>query len=97
MSNTNTVPAIVVDATATEADLRRMLAEAQAENARLKSKTKGNGITLKVSPKGGVSVYGFGRFPVTLYKSQWDKLIGVMPEIQEFIATNAHLLSVKEA
>ena len=51
---------------------------------------------IKVSSKGGVSVYGLGRFPVTLYLSQWEKLLGMVPEIKAFIKTNESKLAVKE-
>ena len=42
-------------------------------------------MSLKVSEKGGVSVYGLGRFPVTLYKEQWAKLLAMADEIKAFI------------
>ena len=53
-------------------------------------------ISIKVSDKGGVSVYGLGRFPVTLYRSQWERLLAMTPDIVDFIETNAHLLASKE-
>ncbi len=53
-------------------------------------------ITLKVSEKGGVSVYGLGRFPVTLYGEQWEKLLSVTEEIRSFLKANASKLSRKE-
>ena len=52
----------------------------KAENARLKNE-RGRTVSLKVSGKGGVSVYGLGRFPVTLYKEQWTKLLAMTDEI----------------
>jgi hypothetical protein len=51
-----------------ESEMQAELERLRAENAQLKSKDKGGGLTLKVSEKGGVSLYGMGRFPVTLYK-----------------------------
>ena len=45
--------------------------------------------------KGGISVYGVGRFPVTLYKSQWEQIVMNLPEMMAFIATNAHLCATK--
>jgi hypothetical protein len=51
---------------------------------------------LKVSEKGAVSLYGVGRFPVTLYKEQWVKILGMKDEIEAFLQTNAHLLKTKE-
>jgi hypothetical protein len=52
-------------------------------------------ITLKVSAKGAMSLYGLGRWPVTLYKSQWQALLGQTKAIEEFMATNAALLADK--
>jgi hypothetical protein len=66
-----------------------------AKNAQLKSKDKG-GITLKVSEKGAVSLYGMGRFPVTLYKEQWLRILGNAPEIEAFIRDNESRLKSKE-
>jgi len=60
------------------------LEKLRAENARLKA---GKPLTCKVGEKGGVSVYGLGRFPVTLYKEQWEKLFAAREEIEAFIAT----------
>jgi hypothetical protein len=51
---------------------------------------------MKVSPKGAVSVYGLGRFPVTLYKEQWEKLLGMSEDIKTFIAENKAALKTKE-
>jgi hypothetical protein len=67
----------------------------RAENERLK-KTASRGMTLKVSEKGGVSVYGLGRFPVTLYKEQWRKLLDMADEIRAFIRDNEGSLKAKE-
>lgn len=53
--------------------------------------------SIKVSKTGGVSVYGLGRFPVTLYKSQWESLIAKIPDVQAFINANADKLTVKES
>jgi dsDNA-binding SOS-regulon protein len=53
-------------------------------------------LSLKVSEKGGLSVYGLGRFPVTLYKEQWEKLLGMADEIRKFIRENDQLLKKKE-
>ena len=51
---------------------------------------------MKVSEKGAVSVYGLGRFPVTLYQEQWHKLLSVSDEIKSFIEENKSSLKVKE-
>lgn len=76
-------------------DLQAEIARLRAENEQLKSKTT-RGLGLKVSEKGGVSLYGVGRFPVTLYKEQWLKILGMASEIEAFIRDNDHLLKSKE-
>lgn len=53
-------------------------------------------LSLKVTDKGGLSLYGLGRFPVTLYRSQWEKLISAHAEITAFIAANSALLTTKD-
>lgn len=57
---------------------------------------KSTTITLKVSPKGAVSVYGVGRFPVTLYSSQWERILASGQHIQQFMEANRAALKVKE-
>ena len=54
------------------------------------------GISLKVSEKGGLSVYGMGRFPVTLYKEQWLKLLDMSDDLRRFIEENNSKLKTKE-
>ena len=76
-------------------DLKAELEKLKAENERLKS-ARGRGASLKVSEKGGVSVYGLGRFPVTLYKEQWLRLLDKSDDIREFIAANDSQLKAKE-
>ena len=67
------------------------------ENAALKAQAT-RGVSIKVSEKGGVSVYGLGRFPVTLYKEQWTKLLAMADEIRDFIKEHdAQLKSKPEA
>ena len=61
-------------------DERAELERLRAENAQLKSKKTAGELTFKISEKGGLSVYGLGRFPVTLYKEQWRKLLGKAEE-----------------
>jgi hypothetical protein len=75
-------------------DLRAELDRLKAENERLKSQ-RGRGASLKVSEKGGVSVYGLGRFPVTLYKEQWTRLLGMADEIRAFIKEHDAELKAK--
>ena len=77
-----------------EDDLKAELARLQAENERLKSQ-RGRAVSLKVSEKGGVSVYGLGRFPVTLYKEQWTKLLDMADEIRSFLKENDARLKTK--
>ena len=57
---------------------------------------KGSSLSFKVSEKGGVSVYGLGRFPVTLYQEQWDTLLSNISELREFINANKSKLKTKE-
>lgn len=78
-----------------EAAMREELERLRAENAALK-KTSERGLSLKVSEKGAVSVYGLGRFPVTLYKEQWGKLLGMADDIRAFIVANDSKLKAKE-
>jgi hypothetical protein len=53
-------------------------------------------LRLKVSEKGGLSVYGLGRFPVTLYKEQWIRLLDQAEEIKSFLKENDSLLKAKQ-
>jgi hypothetical protein len=78
----------------TETDLKAELERLKAENERLKGQ-RGRATGLKVSEKGGVSVYGLGRFPVTLYKEQWKKLLDMADEIRAFIKENDARLKTK--
>jgi len=77
-----------------EEDLKAELERLKAENEKLKSQ-RSRSVSLKVSEKGGVSVYGLGRFPVTLYKEQWAKLLAMADEIREFIKENESSLTAK--
>lgn len=75
-------------------DVKAELERLRAENERLKQRgTRAS--SLKVSEKGGVSVYGLGRFPVTLYKEQWSKLLDMADEIRAFIKENDSKLKTK--
>lgn len=75
-------------------DLHAEIERLRAENERLKKRPTGSG-SLRVSDKGGVSVYGLGRFPVTLYKEQWLKLLEMADEIRAFIKEHEPELKAK--
>ncbi|HEX3344895.1 MAG TPA: hypothetical protein VHS09_10000 [Polyangiaceae bacterium] len=75
-------------------DLKAELERLRAENDRLKQKGS-RATSMKVSEKGGVSVYGLGRFPVTLYKEQWKKLLDLADDIRAFITENDAKLKTK--
>ena len=75
-------------------DLKAELERLRAENEQLKKKGERTA-SLKVSDKGGVSVYGLGRFPVTLYKEQWTKLLDMADDIRAFIKENESKLKTK--
>ena len=80
---------------ASEEELKAEIERLRSENAALKKPVRGQ-MSLKVSEKGAVSVYGLGRFPVTLYREQWEKLLGMADQIREFIGENDHALKKKE-
>ena len=75
-------------------NLESEVARLRAENEALKARAQRGG-QLRVSDKGGVSVYGLGRFPVTLYKEQWTKLLDMAEEIRAFIRAHDHELKAK--
>ena len=75
-------------------DMRAELERLRKENESLK-KGAARGVSLKVSEKGGLSVYGLGRFPVTLYKEQWIKLLDLSDQIKEFIKSHDAELKTK--
>jgi hypothetical protein len=75
-------------------DVQAELERLRAENAALKARGS-RGVSLNVSEKGGVSVYGLGRFPVTLYKEQWAKLLDMADEIRAFIKAHDSELKAK--
>ena len=78
-----------------EAEMKAELERLREENAKLKRKDSA-GLSLKVSEKGAVSLYGMGRFPVTLYKEQWLRIVASAPEIEAFIRENDSKLKTKE-
>jgi hypothetical protein len=78
-----------------EDNLQAELERLRAENAALKGRAA-KGMTLKVSEKGALSLYGLGRFPVTLYKEQWEKLLAMEKDIRTFLAEHEPELKTKE-
>lgn len=80
---------------ASDDELKAEIERLRAENEALKKPSRGQ-MSLKVSEKGALSVYGLGRFPVTLYREQWEKLLGMATEIQSFIQENDARLKKKE-
>jgi len=87
MSDTNNAS----DTTSLEAELARLRAENEALKAKAVAGIKG----MKVSEKGALSVYGLGRFPVTLYRSQWEALLDKGDDIRAFIKANEAKLKTK--
>ena len=79
---------------ATPEELQAEVERLRAENAALKTRPS-RGVSLRVSEKGGVSVYGLGRFPVTLYKEQWLKLLDTAEDIRSFIREHDAELKAK--
>ena len=79
----------------TEEEMQAEIERLRAENDALKKPARGQ-MSLKVSEKGALSVYGLGRFPVTLYREQWEKLLAMADQIRQFIHDNTHLLKKKE-
>jgi hypothetical protein len=78
-----------------DAELKAEIERLRAENEALKKPARGQ-MSLKVSEKGALSVYGLGRFPVTLYREQWEKLLAMADEIRNFIRDNDARLKKKE-
>lgn len=101
MTTQNTAIATAPKTVAAQVDLQAELARLKAENQALKDKeakaSAPKKISFKVSDKGGCSVYGLGRFPVTLYASQWDRLLSdeVNTELRAFIEANRSKFTVK--
>ena len=79
----------------TPEELQAEIERLRAENEALKKPTRGQ-MSLKVSEKGALSVYGLGRFPVTLYREQWEKLLGMGDDIRTFIQAHDSELKKKE-
>lgn len=75
--------------------MRAKLERLEAENESLKRRTE-KGLSLKVSQKGAVSLYGLGRFPVTLYQEQWTRLLDMADEIRRFLVEHRSELKIKD-
>jgi hypothetical protein len=83
----------------TEETAEQKLARLEAENQALREQVeqrKTGQLRLKVSEKGGLSLYGLGRFPVTLYKEQWGRLLDYADEIRKFLKANDQQLKAKQ-
>ncbi len=80
---------------ATDDELRAEVERLKAENEALKARRSG-ATSMKVSEKGGLSVYGLGRFPVTLYQEQWLKLLDMADQIRAFIREHQAELKKRE-
>lgn len=78
-----------------QAELLAALEAANAKIAAMKASSQRK-TTLKVTEKGGLSMYGLGRFPMTLYRGQWERLLNSAEDIRAFIAAHADSLSVKD-
>jgi len=77
-------------------DLKAEIERLKAENAALKKPAARGTLSMKVSDKGALSIYGMGRFPVTLYKEQWLKLLNIADDIKKFIEENDSRLKTKD-
>ncbi|MBI1816287.1 MAG: hypothetical protein HYR72_15015 [Deltaproteobacteria bacterium] len=77
-------------------DVQKELERLRAENEALKATRRPGTLSFRVSDKGAVSVYGLGRFPVTLYQEQWDRLLAAADELRVFIDANRSQLKKKE-
>jgi len=77
-------------------DIEKELQRLREENERLKRPRAAGEVSLRVSEKGGVSVYGLGRFPVTLYQEQWERLLAHTDDIRAFINENRDRLKKKD-
>jgi len=83
-----------LDRLRTENEALKEIVKLRSENEGLR-KTATTGTSLRVSDKGGVSVYGLGRFPVTLYKEQWLRLLSLADDIRGFIKENEDKLKAR--
>jgi ABC-type Fe3+-hydroxamate transport system substrate-binding protein len=78
--------------------LEQQIEELRAQNEAMKAKlaSRSPSVSFKVTEKGGVSMYGLGRFPVTLYLSQWQKLLKAIPDLEAYLEDNIDRLTTKD-
>jgi hypothetical protein len=81
--------------TSSDEEMRAELERLRAENEALKSRGAGRDLSLRVSEKGAISLYGLRRFPVTFYVDEWEKLLGMADEIRRFAGEHADALKRK--
>lgn len=74
-------------------ELKAKLSQLEKE---VESKKRSGDLSFKIGEKGGLSVYGLGRFPVTLYYEQWNRLLGAAADIKAFLEDNKSKLKLKE-
>lgn len=79
----------------TEPTYEELKAKLQELEKQVETKKRSGAMEFRVSEKGGVSVYGLGRFPVTLYYEQWTRLLGAVPELKAFLEENKGKLKLK--
>jgi len=79
---------------AEQEDLQAELERLRAENETLKTRATRE-LRLQVSQKGGVSLYGIRRFPITFYADEWDRILGMANEVRAFIRENESSLKRK--
>ena len=97
-NQTKVIPTLTSPVKPVAMTLEEQINALKAENQALKNKAsavKSHGFSLRVSAKGAISVYGMGRFPVTLYASQWESLFGLVDTIKQFIIDNQAKLAVR--
>ena len=80
----------------TEPTYEELKAKVQELEKQVETKKRSGAMEFRVSEKGGVSVYGLGRFPVTLYYEQWTRLLNAAPELKTFLEENKSKLKLKE-
>jgi hypothetical protein len=84
------------DMVESDEDLKGEVERLRAENAALKERSSTN-LRLQVSAKGGVSLYGVRRFPVTFYVEEWERILGMADEIRSFLRDNEGALKRKNS